>query len=82
MKLYHGSTYHAGHTYDLVMGPVANDKIYTTINLYESNVLSVEETIARLRVSEFFNQISFHSDAAMSEVRFIKSEEIETSFAI
>jgi hypothetical protein len=58
------------------MGPVANDKIYVTINLYESGVLSVEETIARLRVSEYFNQISFHAEAATKELKFIKSEEI------
>ncbi|GHS98805.1 hypothetical protein FACS189421_08050 [Bacteroidia bacterium] len=63
-----------GHTYDIVMGPVANDKIYTTINLFESGVLSIEETIARLRVSEYFNQISFHSDVAIKELTFIKSE--------
>jgi hypothetical protein len=64
------------HTYDLIMGPVANDKIYATINLYEAGVLSVEATIAQLKINEYFNQISFHSDTAIKELKFVKSEEV------
>ncbi|OAV74030.1 hypothetical protein Barb7_02530 [Bacteroidales bacterium Barb7] len=61
----------AGHSYDIVMGPVANDRIYTTITLYESAILSAEETVARLRVNDYFNQVSFHSEAAIKELRLI-----------
>ncbi|GHT28156.1 hypothetical protein AGMMS49574_01890 [Bacteroidia bacterium] len=64
------------HTHDIIMGPVANDKIYTTIELFESGILSEEETIARLKVSEHFNQVSFHSDIAIKELKYVKSEEV------
>ena len=64
------------HDYNIVFGPVANDKIYLTINMYESEILTAEETIARLKVDEYFNQISFHSKDAVSELRFLESEEV------
>ncbi len=64
------------HNHAIVFGPVANDKIYETIELYGSKILSLEETIARLKVNEFYNQISFHSNEALKELKFIESEEI------
>lgn len=51
-------------------GAVANDKVYATISLFESDVLTVEETIARLKVDDYFNQISLHSKAAISKLIF------------
>lgn len=64
------------HDYDIVMGPVANDRIYATITLYESGVLSAEATVAQLKVNEYFNQISFHSVLALKEVKFVESVEV------
>ena len=37
------------HDYDIVYGPVANDRVYTTINLYEEDLLDKAETLARLK---------------------------------
>jgi len=64
------------HEYDIVFGAVANDKIYATITLYESQILTAEETVARLKINEYFNQISFHTKAAVDELEFIESMEI------
>ena len=64
------------HTYDIVFGAVANDRIYTTITLYESQILTAEETVARLKVNDYYNQISFHTDIAIKELHFIESEEV------
>jgi hypothetical protein len=68
------------HQYDLVFGAVANDKIYATITLYESQILTAEETVARLKVNEYYNQISFHTNEAINELKFIGSEEVVESF--
>jgi hypothetical protein len=38
--------------------------------------MTAEETIARLKVDEYFNQISFHTKEAVSELKFINSEEV------
>jgi len=64
------------HEYDIVFGAVANDKIYATITLYESQILTAEETVARLKVDEYYNQISFHTKAAVDELEFIESTEV------
>jgi hypothetical protein len=62
-----------GHDYDIVYGPVANDRVYATITLFESGVLTAEATVAQLRVSEIFNQISFHTERAVNELHFLDS---------
>jgi hypothetical protein len=62
--------------YDLVKGPVANDKLYATINLFEQGILSVEATIEQLKTHTLFDQLSFHSNIVMHELRFIKTFEV------
>ena len=64
------------HDYSIVFGAVANDRIYATITLYESGILTAEETVARLNVNDFFNQISFHTNEAIGELKFIESEDV------
>lgn len=61
------------HEYDMVFGAVANDKIYATITLYESELLTAEETVARLKVDQYFNQISFHNQRSVDELKFVES---------
>jgi len=67
----------AGVSYDIVTGPVANDNVYATIQLYETGVLSEEETIIRLKVEKIFNQILFHTEQALNYCAYIKHENIE-----
>lgn len=64
------------HDYDMVVGPVADDRIYETLELYKSGVLTTQETVARLKINEFYNQISFHSPVAVRELRFAESMEV------
>ncbi|MDR2913172.1 MAG: DUF3990 domain-containing protein [Alistipes sp.] len=64
------------HSYAIVFGPVADDKIYETIDLYESGVIDAEQTVVRLKINEFYNQISFHSNEAVRELRFVGAEEV------
>ncbi len=64
------------HPYDIVKGAVANDTLYTTLLLYETGVLSKTETIARLKVHKLFDQISFHNEGVLKELRFIESYEV------
>ncbi len=63
-------------TYDLVMGPVANDRLYATLLLYEQGVLSVEAAIEQLKTHVLFDQLSFHSEEALRELRFVFSEKV------
>jgi len=58
------------HNYDIVRGPVANDTLYRIITIYESGILTFEETIKRLKAHELFDQLSFHSEKALENLVF------------
>ncbi|MBP5401638.1 MAG: DUF3990 domain-containing protein [Treponema sp.] len=61
------------HNYDIVYGPVANDRVYTTINLYEDELLSKEETIIRLKTFTLVDQVLFHTEKALTYLNFVRS---------
>ena len=65
------------HDYDLVFGPVANDKVFTTVNLYESGVLDVSAAIAQLKAYKTYDQLSFHTKRVMDTLKYVDAYEIE-----
>ncbi len=60
------------HDYDIVLGPVANDNLYATISMYENGELSAEAAIVQLKTHVLFNQVSFHTQTAIANLRFVK----------
>lgn len=62
--------YH-GEQFDMVYGPVANDTIYRTFVAYEEGILTKEETIARLKVKKLYNQMTFATEVAIQQLRYI-----------
>jgi len=64
------------HDFDLVQGPVANDKVFTTVNLFESGVLSAEAAILQLKAYKTYDQLSFHSERVIGSFRFVESYEV------
>lgn len=60
-----------GERYDIVFGPVANDTIYRTFVAYEEGILTREETIARLKVKKLFDQMTFATEPALKELKYI-----------
>ncbi len=58
------------HDYDIVCGPVANDTLYQTITIYESGILTWEETVKRLKTHELFDQFSFHTEKVLKNLKF------------
>lgn len=66
-----------GHDYDLVQGPVANDKVFTTVNLFESGVLSADAAILQLRAYKTYDQLSFHTARVIGALRFVGAEVVE-----
>jgi hypothetical protein len=57
---------YTGIEYDLVVGPVANDDVYTTLVLFEDGVLTKEQTLAALKIKNLYNQYVFKSEKALS----------------
>jgi hypothetical protein len=59
-------------TYDIAIGPVADDQVYTVVLLYEQGVLSKEAAIMELKVRELYNQILFHTEKSLDYLRYIR----------
>ena len=62
--------------YDIAIGPVANDKVYSVVQFYENGVYNKEEAIKRLKVEELFSQILFHSEKSLTYIRFAGFEKL------
>ena len=56
--------------YDIVSGPVADDNVYLSIRLFETGVLSEEETIKRLKIRKLYNQILFHNVKSLKYLKY------------
>lgn len=64
------------HDYDVVYGPVANDKVYAAFALYEGGLLSKQNLIAELKTYKLVDQYIFHTPKALEAISFIKATEI------
>jgi len=62
--------------YDIVIGPVANDMVYTVVQFYENGVYDKDEAIKRLKVEALFNQILFHTKISLEYCRFTSFEKM------
>ena len=62
--------------YDIAIGPVANDIVYTAVALYEQGLLDKDEAIKRLKVQKLYNQILFHTEASLQFCKYIRHEMI------
>ncbi len=52
--------------YDIALGAVADDKVYTVVQFYENGVYDKEDAIKRLKVEELFDQILFHTEKSLT----------------
>jgi hypothetical protein len=61
---------YAGKSYDLVIGPVANDDVYATLIVYEQGILSIEQTIEAIKIKKLYNQFVFKNEKALSFLEY------------
>ena len=64
------------HSYDIVKGPVANDRVYATLTLWEGGFYDEEQTIRQLKTFKLVYQYLFHTEKALDYLCFLKAEEI------
>ena len=64
------------YDYDVVMGAVANDNVYASLNLYEDGFLSKKELLEELMTWKYVDQICFHTEKALKYLKFKKSDEV------
>ena len=64
------------HSYDIVIGPVADDNTMETVQLYLSGILKAEEAVERLRYNKVNNQVSFHTPLALQHLTLESRKEV------
>ena len=62
-------TYPEGE-YDVAIGAVANDKVYATIGLFESGILSKEQAIESFKINPLYDQIVLKTNSALELLSF------------
>lgn len=65
------------HNYDIVKGPVANDRVYASFALYEAGLLDKQELIRELKAYKLVNQVLLHTERAIASVQWKKAEEVK-----
>ena len=67
---------YTSNDYDLVVGAVANDDVFSTLIAYENGILSFENCLASLKIKELFDQYVFKTEKALSFLKFIGKLEL------
>jgi hypothetical protein len=68
---------YSGKQYDIIIGPVANDRVFPTIQALVIGQFTVEAALVALKPYKLFNQYCFTTEKALSALKFIKSGTIE-----
>lgn len=61
------------HDYDIVIGPVADDKVYTQFSLFEGGIISKEILIQELKTYRLVDQYLFHTEKAIPHLKYISN---------
>ena len=64
------------HNYDIMIGPVANDNTMVTVNRFVQGIYTADEAIDRLRFSVVNDQVSFHTEKAVSCLRLARRYQV------
>lgn len=60
--------------YDIVIGPVADDKVYRVVVEYENGDLDKETALKNLKTEALCDQILFHTEKALEYLEYIDTE--------
>lgn len=65
-----------GEKYDIIVGAVADDDVYRTLQIYYAGLLTKEQALEALKIKKLFNQYVFTTEKALSYLKFIEAWEI------
>lgn len=66
-----------GENYGIIIGPVANDDVYTTLQLYLGGFLTREQTLQTLKIKKLYDQYVFATQETMNLLHFKSCEEVK-----
>nr|WP_255376978.1 DUF3990 domain-containing protein [Mediterranea sp. An20] len=64
------------HQHDIVIGPVANDRVYAAFALYEGGLLDKAELINELKTYVLVDQWLFHTERSLGSISFKEAKEV------
>ena len=64
------------HDFDIVYGPVANDKVYAAFALYEGGIIDKQNLISELKAYKLVDQYLFHTEKSLRILKFIEVKTI------
>jgi len=62
------------HDYDIICGPVADDQVYASFALYESDLIDFSELLNRLKFRKLTDQVLFHTERALATLKYAGCE--------
>ena len=63
--------------YDLIIGKVANDKVYRVVDMYHSGIWDKEKALCEIRAYPNYDQLAFITQRAIDKLlRFNESWEV------
>ncbi len=65
------------HDFDIVYGPVANDRVYAAFALYEQGFIDKQTLIRELKVYKLVDQLLFHTEKSLKSLTYIESKEVK-----
>lgn len=66
-----------GESYGIIIGPVANDDVYTTLQLYLGGFLTREQALQTLKIKKLYDQYVFATQETMDLLCFKSYEEVK-----
>ena len=64
------------HEFDLVRGPVANDRVYVCLNMLEDGLADRETVIKKLKTYVLADQILFHTAKSLLFLEYAATESV------
>lgn len=68
--------YNVAHDFDIVVGPVANDRVYTVLTLYEGGYYDENVAMEKMKGYRLANQYLFHTEKALSLLKYVTCLEV------
>lgn len=62
--------------FDLIIGPVADDDVYRTLQVYSTGLLTKDQAIDALKIKKLYNQYVFSTERALSLLKFVEAIEV------
>ncbi len=61
------------HNFDVIIGPITDDKVYTQFSLFEGGIIIKDTLIKELKTYRLVDQYLFHTENALPHLKYISN---------